>query len=883
MKKTLLLKTLLLLCALIVGSTSAWADEAGFSLKSATTAPIAANANPATTTITGTKSETWDVEIEGTFNSSSMQGSTGARYWQMGKSNNSITSATFSTSGIDGTITKIVVKCASAGGAGGSLSVTVGGDAFGTQNQQMPAWSSNTGGDVTFTGSASGEIIVTETPTATKACYIQSITVTYTPAGEKYDPTITFNNGTVNVDKTLDLSTLFTSNSTGAVTYSITEGGSYATLSGNTLTGVAEGDVTVQASQAAAGSYNAKAVTATITVNPAPALSSIAITTPPTKTTYNEGDLFVATGMVVTATYSDASTNDVTALCTWTPAGALATTDTEVTISYTENEVTKTATQNITVNEYVQPLSVEITPNYEFFGKAAQYSGNAYDEVIGTKDRVTVTDTRNTGSLYANTTSTRLYKDNDLKIDAPAGYLIKAIELTLNTTTHDITSDVGTFTKSTGKWEGSASSVTFSRPSNGSSYVTLSKIKVTLALPSSIATPTFNPAEGTYTTAQNVTINCDTEGTTIYYTTDGSAPTSESTIYTGAITVSETKTIKAIAIKNDEESEIASATYTIYLIEHAGTASNPYTVADARNAIDANTGKTGVYVTGIVSEIVTPYSSTYHNISYNISADGSTTSSQLQAFRGKSYNGDNFTSADDIQVGDIVVVKGDLTVYGTTYELATDNELVSLVRDVEATIPANKEWITFCSPYNLDFTSDIAGLEGAYTITAHENQAIALTATKMTGKVKAGTGLLLRAKTVSATDAQAINIPVAATGDEQADNMLKGVIVDTEVQPTEGTNTNLGLSNGEFHPYSAAGTLAAGKAYLQVPTAQMPTAGNNARLYIVLDSEATGIANVDVNANDNFDNAPMYNLAGQRVTKSYKGVVIVNGKKYINK
>jgi hypothetical protein len=153
----------------------------------------------------------------------------------------------------------------------------------------------------------------------------------------------------------------------------------------------------------------------------------------------------------------------------------------------------------------------------------------------------------------------------------------------------------------------------------------------------------------------------------------------------------------------------------------------------------------------------------------------------------------------------------------------------------------------------------------------------------MTDTVKAGTGLLLRAAAVDNTNDQAINIPVAATGEEQTDNMLKGVIVDTEVQPTEGTNTNLGLSNGEFHPYSAAGTLAAGKAYLQVPTAQMPTGGNNARLYIVLDGEATGIANVDVNANDNFDNAPMYNLAGQRVNKSYKGVVIVNGKKYINK
>ena len=224
-----------------------------------------------------------------------------------------------------------------------------------------------------------------------------------------------------------------------------------------------------------------------------------------------------------------------------------------------------------------------------------------------------------------------------------------------------------------------------------------------------------------------------------------------------------------------------------------------------------------------------------------------------------------------------------ITIIKNAAAMLIAGEDLAAVTAIEKTIPANKEWITFCSTANLDFSSDIAGLEGAYTITAHENQATTLTATKMTGTVKAGTGLLLRAKTVSATDAQAIAIPVAATGDEQADNMLKGVIVDTEVQPTAGDYTNLGLSNGEFHPYSAAGTLAAGKAYLQVPTAQMPTGGNNARLYIVLDGEATGIANVDVNANDNFDNAPMYNLAGQKVSKSYKGIVIVNGKKYINK
>ena len=56
--------------------------------------------------------------------------------------------------------------------------------------------------------------------------------------------------------------------------------------------------------------------------------------------------------MVVTATYSDNNTEAVTGY-TYLPNGALATSDTEITISYTENGVTKTTTQAITVNEVV--------------------------------------------------------------------------------------------------------------------------------------------------------------------------------------------------------------------------------------------------------------------------------------------------------------------------------------------------------------------------------------------------------------------------------------------------------------------------------------------------------------------------------------------------
>lgn len=79
-----------------------------------------------------------------------------------------------------------------------------------------------------------------------------------------------------------------------------------------------------------------------------------------------------------------------------------------------------------------------------------------------------------------------------------------------------------------------------------------------------VATPTFTPAAGEYNAAQSVEIACATDGATIYYTTDGTAPTAASTAYTTAIAVGSTMTIKAIAVKeNMTDSEIATAAYTI--------------------------------------------------------------------------------------------------------------------------------------------------------------------------------------------------------------------------------------------------------------------------------------------------------------------------------
>jgi CSLREA domain-containing protein len=79
----------------------------------------------------------------------------------------------------------------------------------------------------------------------------------------------------------------------------------------------------------------------------------------------------------------------------------------------------------------------------------------------------------------------------------------------------------------------------------------------------SLARPTFNPPGGTYASAQMVTIS-DTSKCAIYYTTDGSTPTTSSTLYTGPITVSSSETVNAIAVQSGfTNSPEVSATYTI--------------------------------------------------------------------------------------------------------------------------------------------------------------------------------------------------------------------------------------------------------------------------------------------------------------------------------
>lgn len=102
---------------------------------------------------------------------------------------------------------------------------------------------------------------------------------------------------------------------------------------------------------------------------------------------------------------------------------------------------------------------------------------------------------------------------------------------------------------------------------------------------STVGTPTFTPSSGTsFSSTLSVTIADGTPNSTIYYTTDGSTPTTSSAVYSGGITLNASSTIKAIATaKGDNESAVASASYTL-------VAASGAPVADQFNESSLNTG-----------------------------------------------------------------------------------------------------------------------------------------------------------------------------------------------------------------------------------------------------------------------------------------------------
>ncbi|UKK56981.1 chitobiase/beta-hexosaminidase C-terminal domain-containing protein [Prevotella communis] len=402
-----------------------------------------------------------------------------------------------------------------------------------------------------------------------------------------------------------------------------------------------------------------------------------------------------------------------------------------------------------------------------------------------------------------------------------------------------------------------------------------------------VETPTFSVAEGVILEGSTVELVSETDGATIHYTTDGSNPTASSATYSSPITINADVTIKAIAVKDNwDDSEVASVTYNVLTpihglsIDFESNDVSRYADWDFVNIVSVKTitahggtyygntdGKSTASVT-TKEKVMHPYTFTC----YISKESGNTTACdwKIQVSEdGSAWTDVATKSASSMDKGVWEAFSADLTSYSNVYvrlsygsntaKRAVDDIVLTTCEPISISAAG---WATYCSSNALDFTG-VTALT-AYTAT---KEGSAVKFNKVTGKVPANTGLLVKGETA--------NVPVCASA-EAVTNLLVGVTAET----TKDAGTIFVLMKGSkgigFYKNTNDFTLRANSAYLRAEDVE----GSTARAFIALDDETTGIADVKAVKEDA---EGMFDLQGRKIAKPTKGLYIVNGKKVVVK
>ena len=414
-----------------------------------------------------------------------------------------------------------------------------------------------------------------------------------------------------------------------------------------------------------------------------------------------------------------------------------------------------------------------------------------------------------------------------------------------------------------------------------SSLITITQAKKT------VASPVFSHEGGSY--MQGLTFTITSEGNTIYYTTDNSAPSNSSTEYTGPIAITEGKVVyKAIAYDSyGNASSVVTRSYT-----GIATATLPFSWTGTNTAGKAQLAQE----TGVVANLGGDYAAS--NAPYRLKFDGVNKSVTIYAgekpdvvtftaklFEATEGDGSKISvqgSADGLTFTEIE----EFTIKGAkddTFEFTTSNAFAATHRAVKLVMSSKEKnvgvgticincipvtlnatgYATFASTYPLDFTNSNIK---AYIATAAAGSSVNLSAVN---KVPANTGVVLN-YSGEITE----NIPVFdGTGADDVDgNCL--LVSDGTVKGGTGiyalANKNHGIG---FYQVNNSVTIPKGKAYLQT--------GANTKEFLIFNfsDDETGINTV--NSSELMVNGSIFNLSGQRISKLQKGVNIVNGKKVL--
>lgn len=197
----------------------------------------------------------------------------------------------------------------------------------------------------------------------------------------------------------------------------------------------------------------------------------------------------------------------------------------------------------------------------------------------------------------------------------------------------------------------------------------------------------------------------------------------------------------------------------------------------------------------------------------------------------------------------------------------TSVTVTTFYKKVESVPVNDKGTATYVTTNALNF-SGITDVK-AYVATAQDGSNV--TFTRVEGAVPAGTPLLVKGKTT--------DVPVIASATAPEKNLLVAGTGERVASETDSKyNFILNAPSGTVGFYHAAGmTVAANRAYLSLSDNPFPSTESDAKLNAIFsDGETTGINNVNVN-----DNVKIFNLAGQQMKGTVKGIYIKNGKKFV--
>ena len=418
-----------------------------------------------------------------------------------------------------------------------------------------------------------------------------------------------------------------------------------------------------------------------------------------------------------------------------------------------------------------------------------------------------------------------------------------------------------------------------------------------------VATPIITPETTTFNEGESVfvSIATETQDAEIYYTLDGTDPSTENgELYEGEIEITETTTVKAIAVKDGwNNSEVVEAKYTKTVVVEGG-------VVDVLNL--ALTGAEG-----------TTYSSWSGKTSKSsaVYAGQSAGGNNAIQLRSSNSNSGIVTTQSGGKVKKIsidwnsnTVATRELWVYGKNtaytnptelYDASTDGDKlaeiacgttefviegdyeyiglrsgsgamylnsIEITWVVEEEEPATETWSSFYAAFPVAIPE---GVE-AYIVTAANAGYVTLT--QIYNAVPANTGVILKGGSIEATNDNYYSGAVA----EVTGNLLQGTITDTYISKEAYV---LGKVDGVVGLYKAEMNQMDGTAWLNnANKAYLPkTAGMNAASYSLRFGEGTtGIENVEVENADAVKG--IYDLIGRRIDAiTAPGIYIVNGVK----